>query len=133
MTLFADSGAILVEDVDQRHRNWRNRRQDIRTLEEIRDVNGRKPIIKLVRAPRQRFWRSSGRFFSPCYLNGYVTNGALLAGRFGDPERDELARLALKDAFPGMEIHMLEIDHIAAGGGGIRCLTQPQIEPRSSL
>ncbi|MCP3404063.1 agmatine deiminase family protein [Bradyrhizobium sp. CCGB01] len=131
--LFSNSGTILVEAVHPLHKNGRNREQDIRMLEQIKDVDGREPLLKLVLAPRQRYWRYSGRFFAPCYLNGYVTNGALLAGRFGDPERDELARLALKDAFPGMEIHMLEIDHIAAGGGGIRCLTQPQIEPRSSL
>ena len=35
------------------------------------------------------------------------------------------AKEAIASAFPGREITMLRINHIASGGGGIRCLTQP--------
>ena len=57
--------------------------------------------------------------------NAYVANGAVIAARFGDPERDEAARQALAKAFSRREIVMLRIDNIANGGGGVHCLTQP--------
>jgi len=53
-----------------------------------------------------------------------IANGAVIGARFGDAERDEAARNALAEAFPGCEIVMLQIDAIAAGGGGVHCLTQ---------
>lgn len=124
--LFSESGAILVEHADERHRTFRRRAQDIRKLRLTRDNEGRLAKLKLVLPPRRKYWRGAGRLFAPCYLNAYVTNGSVVTGTFGDAERDELARSALQEAFPGREIHMLRIDHIAAGGGGIHCLTQPQ-------
>jgi agmatine deiminase len=63
--------------------------------------------------------------FAPAYLNANVANGAVITGRFGDLERDSLAQLALRHAFPGREVRMIDINHIAAGGGGVRSLTQP--------
>jgi agmatine deiminase len=78
-----------------------------------------------VLAPHQRFCKGDPETFTPCYLNAYVANGAVIGARFGDAERDEAARMALAKAFPGREIVMLKIDHIADGGGGVHCLTQP--------
>jgi agmatine deiminase len=56
--------------------------------------------------------------FAPCYLNSYVANGAVIGSSFGDAERDEAARNALAEAFPGREIIMPRIDNIASCGGG---------------
>jgi agmatine/peptidylarginine deiminase len=36
-----------------------------------------------------------------------------------------ISRFELAQAFPRREIIMLRIDHIADGGGGVHCLTQP--------
>jgi agmatine deiminase len=63
--------------------------------------------------------------FAPCYLNAYVANNAVIAGCFGDDERDEAAKKALEEAFPWPQVITLRIGHIAAGGGGVHCLTQP--------
>ncbi|WP_420738273.1 agmatine deiminase family protein [Bradyrhizobium japonicum] len=48
--------------------------------------------------------------------------GALYGGaRAGDAEAEQVLRML----YPGRDIRMLSITALAAGGGGIRCLTQP--------
>jgi agmatine deiminase len=126
--MFTAPGALLVEvieDGDVDAPQWRE--HDIATLEGSTDAAGRRLRIARVRAPRKRHWKFKGAMFAPCYLNAYVANGAVIAAKFGDPERDELAQEALEGAFPGRRIVMLRIDHIANGGGGIHCLTQPMV------
>ena len=86
---------------------------------------GRRLKVKSVRAPRPRYWNGDPESFAASYLNAYVANGAVVSARFGDPERDRAARRALAQAFPARDVIMLRIDHIADGGGGVHCLTQP--------
>jgi agmatine deiminase len=111
--LLAPSGVALVEGAYEAGTGeppmWRE--HDIDLLENAEDAHGRRLKVKRVRTPG--------------YLNAYVTNGAVITARFGDPERDAVAREALARAFPGREIVMLRVDHIFNAGGGIHCLTQP--------
>ncbi len=126
--LCAPDGVVLVETIDDSDVEpplWRE--HDIALLESTCDAVGRKFRIVRVRAPRMRYWQGNPGSFAPCYLNVYVANGAVIGGRFGDPERDEAARTTLAKAFRGRDIVMLDINHIANGGGGVRCLTQPMI------
>jgi agmatine deiminase len=130
--LFKSPGAVLVEVFDDKQIEppiWRS--HDIATLEQATDAVGQTLDVERIRAPRRRYWRSCGEMFAPCYLNAYVANGAVITGRFDDVERDEAAQNALEAAFPGRDVVMLQIDHIAAGGGGVHCLTQPM--PRQNL
>jgi agmatine deiminase len=124
--IFAAPGALLVEsinDEDAAPPQWRG--HDITTLENSLDAAGRRLQVQRVYAPRKQFWKFKGAMFAACYLNAYVANGAVIATRFGDPACDEAAKDALSRAFLGRTIEMLRIDHIAAGGGGVHCLTQP--------
>lgn len=124
--MFGASGEVLVEDISGIDRVAdRIRMRDIETLRSSIDAEGKPLSVRIVAPPREKFWASKSALFAPAYLNAYVANGAVIAARFGDPERDELAQLALRHAFPGREVRMIDINHIAAGGGGIRCLTQP--------
>ena len=128
--MFTAPGVLLieaVEDDDARQPYWRG--HDIAVLENSRDAVGRRLKVERVLAPRKRHWRYHGRHWAPCYLNAYVANGAVITGRFGDHQRDEAANDALMRAFPDRIVLMLCIDYIASGGGGIRCLTQPMMEP----
>jgi agmatine deiminase len=102
---------------------WRE--HDIELLKTATNADGRTFKVMRVPAARRRYWTSDADTFAPCYLNAYVANGAVIGAKFGDPQRDATARKALEKAFPGREIIMLRIDHIADGGGGIHCLTQP--------
>jgi agmatine deiminase len=64
------------------------------------------------------------------YLNFYVCNGAVISSQFGDKAADAAAKKVLQGLFPDREIVLLNIDALAAGGGGIHCSTQQQ--PASS-
>ena len=124
--MFGESGEVLVEDISGIDRITDSMRmRDIETLRSSIDAEGKRLRVRIVEPPREEFWDSKSALFAPAYLNAYVANGAVIAGRFGDSERDELAQSALRHAFPGREVRMIDINHIAAGGGGIRCLTQP--------
>jgi agmatine deiminase len=124
--LCAPSGVVLVETYDDKAIEppvWRE--HDIAVLKNATNADGRALKVIRVRAPRQRYWTSDAETFAPCYLNAYVANGAVIGPKFGDAVRDAAARKALAKAFPRREIIMLSINHIAEGGGGIHCLTQP--------
>lgn len=117
---------VLVEaikDDDIEPPFWRE--HDIALLENTHDADGRKLKLVRVKSARRRYWKGDPESFAASYLNVYVANGAVIASQFADPERDEAARNALAEAFPGREIAMLRIDSIANGGGGVHCLTQP--------
>lgn len=70
--------------------------------------------------------RDPGDQFLSTYMNYYVCNGAVIAPEFGDQDADNAARDALGALFPGRKIVQLDIDSLAAGGGGIHCATQQQ-------
>jgi agmatine deiminase len=70
--------------------------------------------------------RQTGKSFLSTYMNYYVCNGAVIAPEFGDQAADAEARRVLATLFPGREIVQLNIDALAAGGGGIHCATQQQ-------
>ncbi len=70
--------------------------------------------------------RESGELFLSTYMNFYVCNGAVIAPEFGDPEADADALALLQELFPDREIVQVDIDPLAAGGGGIHCATQQQ-------
>jgi agmatine deiminase len=124
--LFNAPGAVLVEACDDEKIEppmWRS--HDIATLEQATDAAKRTLDVETILAPRKRYWKFCGEMFAPCYVNAYIANGAVITARFGDVQRDEAAKSVLERAFPGREVVMLQVDHIAAGGGGVHCLTQP--------
>ena len=124
--LHAPSGVVLVDacdDAEVESPMWRAR--DIALLKTSRRAADRRLKVLSVRGPRPRYWRGTSDSFAAAYLNAYVANGAIVTARFGDRQRDAEARRTLASAFPGRRIVMLRIDHIADGGGGIHCLTQP--------
>lgn len=129
--LFTARAEPLVETIDDDDLGLTGRREhDIATLESSVDAARRRLQIGRLDRPRRKFWKFKGATFAPSYLNAYVANGAVLTARFGDIERDEAAQEFLQRGFPGSEVMMLQLDHIAAGGGGIHCLTQPMFAER---
>ena len=64
--------------------------------------------------------------FAAGYVNFYVVNGAVIVPEFGDDLADSKAKSILQDLYPKRDIVQLNIDAIAAGGGGIHCTTQQQ-------
>ena len=70
--------------------------------------------------------RRSGDQILSTYMNFYVCNNAVIAPEFGDEKADAAARQVLAKLFPSREIVLVNIDALAAGGGGIHCATQQQ-------
>jgi agmatine deiminase len=121
--LCAPEGLVMVETIEDKRNAplWRN--HDITILKSARDPDGRKFKVVPVRAPSYDRDAKS-ELFAPCYLNVYVANKGVVGARFDDVEKDAAAKLAIEAAFPGRDVRMLRIDHIADGGGGVHCLTQ---------
>ena len=64
--------------------------------------------------------------FAAGYINFYVCNGAVIAPEFGDERADLAAKQTLQRLFPKRKVVQINIDGIAAGGGGIHCTTQQE-------
>lgn len=95
-------------------------------LKQATDAEGRLlEVIPLV-APSNIRPDFESEDFAAGYVNFYVCNGAVIAPQFGDAEADTAARRTLESLFPGRAVVQIDIDGIAAGGGGIHCATQQQ-------
>lgn len=68
----------------------------------------------------------AARDFAAGYVNFLLTDKALFLPEFGDTVADIAARDALAAELPRHQIVQLDIDAIAAGGGGIHCTTQQE-------
>ncbi|PHV06165.1 agmatine deiminase [Janthinobacterium sp. BJB412] len=90
------------------------------------DADGKPLQVVVLEAPGDVRPAFSGRDFAAGYINFYVCNGAVLLPEFGDARADARASAQLAQLFPGRAVVQLNIDAIAAGGGGIHCTTQQQ-------
>lgn len=101
-------------------------------LNNATDADGRKLTVHTLSPPlnprKSKFSRGNPDFAAG-YINYFVINDAVIAPQFGDREADRAALELLTRLYPTREIVQLDIDAIAAGGGGIHCVTHqlPQV------
>ena len=81
---------------------------------------------RLVMLEQPASTRRSDPDFLPSYLNYYVCNGAVVVAEYGDPGADGRAFEQIGELYPGREVVGVDIDAVAAGGGGVHCATQQQ-------
>jgi agmatine deiminase len=74
--------------------------------------------------PKQKW--SNDPDFCATYINYYICNQMVLVPQFGDIVADHNAVSIFQQVFPNHTIRPISIDGIAAGGGGIHCVTQQQ-------
>ncbi|UUX53547.1 agmatine deiminase family protein [Citrobacter youngae] len=101
-------------------------RRHLEILRTATDAKGRHLNVITLEGPstiRQSYANSD---FAAGYINFYLCNDAVIAPEFGDKRTDRNTRDILQEQFTGREIIQLNIDGIAAGGGGIHCATQQQ-------
>lgn len=103
-------------------------REHLKILNTATDANDRKLEAIAIESPLKIRFRDQTGDFAAGYINFYVANGAVIMPEFGDPEADENARKTLTQLFPGREVVQIDIDILAAGGGGIHCVTQQEPE-----
>lgn len=80
---------------------------------------------KVIDLPAPKRVRDEDGWTDYSYVNHLVTNGAVIACTFDDPN-DEAALAGLADAYPGREIVGVDARDIFRYGGGIHCITQHQ-------
>lgn len=68
---------------------------------------------------------------SSSYANFLITNGLIVAPKYGDSQRDAEAQSALSKAYPGREIVQIDPTPLNYAGGGIHCVTQQQPKPNA--
>ncbi|MGR6656420.1 agmatine deiminase family protein [Pseudomonas mosselii] len=100
--------------------------EHLEILRNATDADGRKLEIHTMSPPlkpRRSKFSEDNPDFAAGYINYFVINGAVIAPQFGDRSADEKARALLVKLYPGRNVVQLDIDAIAAGGGGIHCVT----------
>jgi agmatine deiminase len=124
---FAGPGVVLAGyEPDSSSFDHAVTQQHLRILQNALDAKGRKLKVVVLPAPSKIRAQQDTEHFAAGYINFYVCNGAVIAPEFGDVKAESNCRSILRELFPQREIVQLNIDAIAAGGGGIHCTTQQQ-------
>jgi len=124
---FARRGVVIAGlETDRESFDYDVTREHLRILKNARDAHGRKLQVITLESPSRIRRKLETEDFAAGYINYYVTNGAVIAPEFGDERTDSKCNAVLRTLFPDRKIVQLNIDAIAAGGGGIHCATQQE-------
>ncbi|SFP88316.1 agmatine deiminase [Variovorax sp. OK605] len=124
---FASPGVVVAGlDDDPDSYDHAVTRRHLEILRQATDARGQRLRVEVLKGPATVRKTFETREFAAGYINFYVCNGAVFAPQFGDARADGNARSLLRELFAGREVVQLDIDAIAAGGGGIHCTTQQQ-------
>ncbi len=124
---FVKPGVVVAAlDPDPQSYDYAVTRAHLEILGRATDADGRRLEVVPLTAPTKIRASDAAEDFAAGYVNFYVCNGAVIAPQFGDSRADAAAHQTLRSLFPGREVVQIEIDGIAAGGGGIHCATQQQ-------
>lgn len=124
---FVSPGVVIVNlDTDPQSYDRAVTLAHLEILKTATDADGRKLKIHTVSPPlkpRSSKFSKNNPDFAAGYINYFVINGAVIAPQFGDKVADAKAFDLLTALYPGRKVIQLNIDAIAAGGGGIHCVT----------
>lgn len=124
---FVKPGVVVAAyDADPESFDHAVTKRHLDILRTATDAQGRKLEVVVLESPRMVRPQFDGKDFAAGYINFYVCNGAVIAPQFGDKQADLAAKNSLQTLFPRHTIELLNIDGIAAGGGGIHCATQQE-------
>ncbi|MBP0020909.1 MAG: agmatine deiminase family protein [Cyanobacteria bacterium SBLK] len=124
---FAHPGVVVATyDPDPESPDRLVTEKHLEILESQTDADGNALEAIVLEAPTRIREGYSWDNFAAGYINFYVLNGAVLLPEFGDRKADRNAKETLEKLFEDRDIIQLNIDEIAAGGGGIHCTTQQE-------
>lgn len=124
---FAGPGVVVAGlDRDPASFDYAVTNRHLEILRGATDAKGRRLKVVVLEGPESVRPEFDSDDFAAGYINFYLCNGAVIAPEFGDVLADKKARDILRELFPNREIVQINIDAIAAGGGGIHCATQQQ-------
>lgn len=102
-------------------------RQHLNILRSATDVDNQPLKIVIVDGPGQIRPGNNPDTFAAGYINYYASSRAIFLPEFGDAKADSIAKDIYTQLYPGRAVIQINIDPIAAGGGGIHCTTQQEI------
>ena len=124
---FARPGVVVAGyDPDPQSFDHAVTKRHLDILKTATDAQGNKLEVAVMTAPSKVREQYANNDFAAGYINFYVCNGAVIAPEFGDAKADKAAYDTLQKLFPEREIVQINIDGVAAGGGGIHCTTQQE-------
>ncbi|MFD6452615.1 MULTISPECIES: agmatine deiminase family protein [unclassified Nocardia] len=124
---FAGPGVVVAGlDNDPDSFDYDVTRRHLDILRSATDAHGRALRVEVLEGPATVREQFADDDFAAGYINFYVCNGAVVGPEFGDPATDAATKSTLERLFPGREVVQINIDGIAAGGGGIHCTTQQE-------
>lgn len=122
---FARPGTVFAaSDTDPTSYDHAVTRQHLQILRQATDADNKPLTVIELPAPEKVRPAFDNRDFAAGYVNFYVCNGGVVIPEFGDGQADVVAKQRIAAAFPGRTVVQVNIDPIAAGGGGIHCTTQ---------
>lgn len=129
---FARPGVVVAGlEMDRQSFDFDVTRQHVEILRNSVDARGQKLHVQTLESPQRVRRELQTEDFAAGYINFYVANGVVVAPEFGDAKADGNCKELLTKLFPRRTIVQLNIDAIAAGGGGIHCATQQ--EPHGTI
>ena len=124
---FARPGVVVAGyDADPASFDHAVTKKHLQILKSAEDAQGRPLEVVVIAGPQTIRKAYESADFAAGYINFYLCNGAVITPEFGDPQADDKAKATLQALFPDRTIVQLNIDGIAAGGGGIHCTTQQE-------
>ncbi len=124
---FLKPGVVVAAlESDPKSFDYAVTRRHLALLRGASDARGRPLQIVTLETPGRVRPEFAGKDFAAGYVNFLLTSKALFLPEFGDAAADRAAREALAAHLPTHRIVQLNIDAIAAGGGGIHCTTQQE-------
>lgn len=102
-------------------------RRHLDILRNATDADNQPLQIVVIDGPEQVRPGNNPNTFAAGYINYYATSSAIFLPEFGDVNADASAKAMYTQLYPGREVIQINIDPIAAGGGGIHCTTQQEV------
>ena len=121
---FVDPTTVVcaVED-DPGDPNYALLQDNLRRLQAMRDQEGRP--LHVIRLPMPAAVEHDGQRLPASYANFYVANAVVLVPTFGQAA-DQKALAILRTVFPGRRVCGIPSADLAAGLGGVHCITMQQ-------
>jgi len=124
---FARPGVVVAGlDTDPKSLDYDVTRRHLDILHSATDAHGRQLQVEVIEGPAAVRGKFDNADFAAGYINFYLCNGAVIAPEFGDRDSDSAAEATLRRLFADRKVVQINIDSIAAGGGGIHCTTQQE-------
>jgi agmatine deiminase len=114
---------VAVEEKNSADPNYQTLRENLRRLQDMTDLDGRRLDVVHLPMPGPVVFR--GQRLPASYANFYIANDRVLVPTFNDPH-DRLALGILADLFPGRKVIGIHAVDLVWGLGTLHCLTQQQ-------